>query len=434
MMVAPRDEGWEEQQTWESLLNEHMYGGLDFPPQQPYDGNTPAQQHENLPYDIDHDKMEFNQNTSRSGSQLDDQYSLSEEATPLGTLPTGISTMTMSGQNWRDSPADEFRRESIPQQQQQRQQQPLEEPQTQQPPLSEFFTRTDDASLSFADDLGSSLGSSLYTEILTPSYSSSLPYQPQSFNGPASYLSPPTGVRSPSSSLRAPSYLSGSIRNTSANTPRTRHASISNSINNGSEGILPGNISNEDRLKRKREFHNAVERRRRELIKLKIKELGTIVPPSLLNYDSNGKHVKPNKSIILNKTVEYLEYLLQVLEAQEEKKVQLLKTLQELQDKSKATKMQNHKEQQQAPLVTGSTPPNSEVSDLSGKIVHTRANPSQSPLSTVPWTNNQQNLAPTNDDLQQFLSGDLIEAEDNAKLIFGDGNANPADYLLEFDS
>ncbi|GAV55250.1 hypothetical protein ZYGR_0AS05740 [Zygosaccharomyces rouxii] len=451
-MVAPRDEGWEEQQTWESLLGEPMYGGLDFPPQQAYGENTPAQQHESLLYASDHDKMGFSQNASKSGSQLDDRLSLSEEATPLGALPTGISTTSIVGPNWRGSPGEELRRESIsqpqPQQQQQQQHEPhQQEPQLselsqQHPQLSEFFTRADDTSLSFADDLGSSLGSSLYTEILTPSYSSSVPYQPQSFNGPASYLSPPTGIRSPSSSLRAGSYLAGSMRNTSANTPRTRHASISNSISG--EGILPGNVSHEDRLKRKREFHNAVERRRRELIKLKIKELGTIVPPSLLNYDINGKQVKPNKSIILNKTVEYLEYLLQVLETQDRKKIQLLKTLQELQDKSKIVKMHQQKQQQeqqqeqqkreQPPLMMGPTPSNNEFDDLSGRIIDTRAKPTQSPISTASWNDSQRNPAPTNDDLQQFLSGDLIEAEDNAKLIFGDGDANPADYLLEFDS
>ena len=48
-------------------------------------------------------------------------------------------------------------------------------------------------------------------------------------------------------------------------------------------------------------------------------------------------------------------------------------------------------------------------------------------METHPHTN-------IHDELKEFLSGDLIEAEDNAKLMFGDDNSNPADYLLEFGS
>lgn len=441
-MVAVGHEGWDEQQAWESLLNDPIYGSLGISSERAYGENTPAQQHESLLYANDNnDKMRFSQHTSRSDLHLDDRYSYSEVATPSDGVPAGVQMKSAAASIWRGSPAGELQQE----QHLQSLEPQISDSTRQQVPFSEFFTRTDDASLGFTDNLGSSLGSSLYTEVLTPSYSSSVPYQPQSFSGPASHLLPSTGVRSPSSSLRAGSYLAGSMRNTSANTPRTRHASISNSISNSIEGLLPGNMPQEDRLKRKKEFHNAVERRRRELIKLKIKELGTIVPPSLLNYDTNGKQVKPNKSIILNKTVEYLEYLLQVLESQDRKKIQLLNTLQELQGRSKIIKMQQQlqqqeqqqqeqqEQQQHQPLTMGLTPPNNEFDDLSSKIIDTRAKPSQSPLTSVPWSN-QENPPPMNDDLQQFLSGDLIEAEDNAKLIFGDGDANPADYLLEFDS
>lgn len=434
-MVAPGDKDWNEEQTWESLLGDPMYGGLDFTAQQDYNENIPAQQHENLPYASNEHKMRHNQEASRSGSQLP---LLSEEGTPLGTVPTETSITSNVGLDWRELPEGDWNQQSISQQ---NSREPSSFQQgTQQPQYSDFFTRTDDASLGF-DELGSSLGSSLYTEVLTPSYSSSVPYATQPINGPSAYLSPPTGLRSPSSSLRAGSYLTGSLRNTSANTPRTRHASISNSVNSGVEGILPGGVSHEDRLKRKREFHNAVERRRRELIKQKIKELGTIVPPSLLNYDISGKQVKPNKSIILNKTVEYLEYLLQVLESQDRKKIQLLRKLRELNDKGKHMRaqqqqlQQKQKQVQQPDLLTmGPTPPLNEFDDLPGKIIDTRAKPSQSPITTNEWDNQEYKLPPTNDDLEQFLSGDLIEAEDNAKLMFGDGDANPADYLLEYDS
>ena len=50
-------------------------------------------------------------------------------------------------------------------------------------------------------------------------------------------------------------------------------------------------------------------------------------------------------------------------------------------------------------------------------------------ISFMP-TNDEQ--FPVNDDLQQFLSGNLIEAEDNAKLMFNSGER--PDYLLDFNS
>lgn len=99
-------------------------------------------------------------------------------------------------------------------------------------------------------------------------------------------------------------------------------------------------LSKEEKLKRRREFHNAVERRRRDLIKEKIKELGLLVPPSLLNpqlvavqtfqkasqLNNEGisellssvkvKESKPNKSTILNKTVDYINHLKYVMDQQ----------------------------------------------------------------------------------------------------------------------
>ena len=82
-------------------------------------------------------------------------------------------------------------------------------------------------------------------------------------------------------------------------------------------------LSTEEKLRRKRDFHNAVERRRRELIKQRIKELGSLVPPALLCFDSSGKQVKPNKGIILNKVVEYIHFLRNLLEVQDGRLEQL---------------------------------------------------------------------------------------------------------------
>lgn len=460
-MAGGGKDSWDQQRALETLLGKTIYGGLSDMPQQAYSGSTPAQQQENLLYANNNDKM-----VSRNESQLlDDNFPpLSEERTHLGMAATG-SSFVSGGSTWRDSPtgvlAEETSTNTLLQQQSEQQQQNYQqsEQQMQQPQASDFFSRPDDTSFAYSDDLGSSLGSSIYSELPTPSYSSSIPYQIQQFGGPAAYLSSP-GVRSPSSSLRAGSYLSTSVRNSSCNTPRTRHASISSSVTNGGDGILPGSVppnmshlSTEERLKRKREFHNAVERRRRELIKQKIKELGAIVPPSLLNYDLNGKQVKPNKGIILHKTVEYLEYLLQVLEAQDRKKAQLLKKLRELQDKEKSLKEASLRESlnsdRREQLGTNKQIPlqENDADYLSGKIIDTRAKP-QSMLSaqiepgeSVPqWTagsydghNVNDNFTTVNDDLRQFLSGDLIEAEDNAKLMFAEGETNPADYLLKFD-
>ncbi|KAI5955552.1 RTG3 [Candida theae] len=113
-------------------------------------------------------------------------------------------------------------------------------------------------------------------------------------------------------------------------------------------------LSKEEKLKRRREFHNAVERRRRDLIKERIRELGIIVPPSLLNpqlsavsalqqksninsSDLNDlissikvKETKPNKSTILGKSVEYINHLNYVLKQQEIARRQLTDEIQQL--------------------------------------------------------------------------------------------------------
>ena len=109
-------------------------------------------------------------------------------------------------------------------------------------------------------------------------------------------------------------------------------------------------------MKRRREFHNAVERRRRDLIKERIKELGVIVPPSLLNptlsavqnFQRKGsiesgelseligsvkvKETKPNKSTILNRSVDYINHLNYVLKQQEIARVNLLAQIEVLEN------------------------------------------------------------------------------------------------------
>lgn len=92
--------------------------------------------------------------------------------------------------------------------------------------------------------------------------------------------------------------------------------------------VNPKNSLNKDsKLSRRRELHNAVERRRRDLIKDKIKELGALIPPTLLTDPAKtkpvGKDVKANKSTILNKSVDYIAHLQSVL-AEQDKKLMML--------------------------------------------------------------------------------------------------------------
>lgn len=128
----------------------------------------------------------------------------------------------------------------------------------------------------------------------------------------------------------------GDLHSSSPSSTKMGTSPSNNSVNNNNSKQL----TKEEKLKRRREFHNAVERRRRDLIKERIKDLGVLVPPSLLNpqlcavqafqrnaqYNSReinelitnvkAKETKPNKSTILNKSVHYVEHLEYVLEQQ----------------------------------------------------------------------------------------------------------------------
>ncbi|EJS44664.1 rtg3p [Saccharomyces arboricola H-6] len=429
---------------------------------------TPAQQHEKLSYINTHNSHDNNNlmgNQARSRSQtptastiyeegesqssyLDDVFRSNQDSRPathnsissIGQAPFRTS-FSMS----YDSPVD--RAMNTPQQQQVGVKAEL-------PQDFLFQHGTDDAMYNLTDDLSSSLSSSINSDMMTPNtYSSSFSYNPQTL-GPASVSSTYSPkVRSPSSSFRAGSFLSSSFRHGSVNTPRTRHTSISSNM---TENLGPGSVpkvlaglTSDEKLRRKREFHNAVERRRRELIKQKIKELGQLVPPSLLNYDDLGKQIKPNKGIILDRTVEYLQYLAEILELQSRKKKALLDKVKELENKkSSATTLSsftnNHhahvrpnSEENEERIIDIRSVPNSSLNEPG---VKTEFHNWESPMYNSTKHDNHSGTMETqphaniHDELKEFLSGDLIEAEDNAKLMFGDDNSNPADYLLEFGS
>lgn len=197
------------------------------------------------------------------------------------------------------------------------------------------------------------------------------------------YMSPSNNIDNSIDTLKSPSFNSGSYLNSPPkyqNTRRDNSGAISNSIpsnisknkivsppplDNNLGTSLPGamhnqppvstkQLSKEEKLKRRREFHNAVERRRRDLIKERIKDLGFLVPPSLLNpqlcavqnLQRNSqlnsreindllasikvKETKPNKSTILNKSVDYIIHLKYVLEQQDKSQHDLTQQIEEI--------------------------------------------------------------------------------------------------------
>lgn len=197
------------------------------------------------------------------------------------------------------------------------------------------------------------------------------------------YMSPSNNIDNSIDTLKSPSFNSGSYLNSPPkyqNTRRDNSGAISNSIpsnisknkivsppplDNNLGTSLPGTMHNqppvstkqlskEEKLKRRREFHNAVERRRRDLIKERIKDLGFLVPPSLLNpqlcavqnLQRNSqlnsreindllasikvKETKPNKSTILNKSVDYIIHLKYVLEQQDKSQLELAQQIEEI--------------------------------------------------------------------------------------------------------
>ncbi|KAJ2077818.1 Cell morphogenesis protein PAG1 [Coemansia sp. RSA 988] len=66
-----------------------------------------------------------------------------------------------------------------------------------------------------------------------------------------------------------------------------------------------------EKRRRRRESHNAVERRRRDNINDRIQELYMLLPESMIDLN-----MKPNKGVILKKSVEYIRQLQQALQSQ----------------------------------------------------------------------------------------------------------------------
>ncbi|CAB4255911.1 Rtg3p [Maudiozyma barnettii] len=343
-----------------------------------------------------------------------------------------------------------------------------------QMPHDLFTTNTEDQMINFTDDLSSSLGSSIHSGFYTSnlgtptssmlnahnldtinsltatSYNQNNTFSPGSLRSPSSSFRPNASYLS--TSLRQPSTLSNynpnnsslsnNNNNNNAATPHSRQPSISGAPN-GADSLLStsvpkslSHLSHDEKLRRKRDFHNAVERRRRDLIKQKINELGNLVPPALLRYDERRKPVKPNKGIILNKTVDYVRFLMDVGRAQDHKKDQLLRKINELEEKFNNIDLKGASSELSESVGTSRT--------LTSKNNSTRniqhiAEGEERIIDSRAYPDLKANVkGEIHDDLHQFLSGNILEAQDNAQLMFGDpmndSNGNPADYLLEFDS
>ncbi|GBB94725.1 hypothetical protein RclHR1_02400021 [Rhizophagus clarus] len=106
------------------------------------------------------------------------------------------------------------------------------------------------------------------------------------------------------------------------------------------EMISPGFMESDDadsqkqamlfeKRRRRRESHNAVERRRRDNINEKIQELSTLLPD--LYVDSANK---PNKGVILRKSVDYIRLLQSMIEQERNRNVKLETQVRELSSQS----------------------------------------------------------------------------------------------------
>ncbi|CAO3618029.1 unnamed protein product [Cunninghamella blakesleeana] len=82
-----------------------------------------------------------------------------------------------------------------------------------------------------------------------------------------------------------------------------------------------------DKRRRRRESHNAVERRRRENINERIQELGTLLPDLMTDT------TKPNKGAILRKSVDHIRQLQQEVNTYSQRVKELENTLKKLQAK-----------------------------------------------------------------------------------------------------
>ncbi len=84
----------------------------------------------------------------------------------------------------------------------------------------------------------------------------------------------------------------------------------------------------DDKKRKRRESHNAVERRRRDTINEKINELAHLLPDIVSDMQSG--HQKPNKGMILKRSVEYVRHVHGVMKRSESRIYELEAALKNL--------------------------------------------------------------------------------------------------------
>lgn len=87
------------------------------------------------------------------------------------------------------------------------------------------------------------------------------------------------------------------------NTGKSVTVTSTNASDAGDDDDLQKHVTTLEKQRKRRESHNAVERRRRDNINERIAELGQIVP------DAQSDSGKPQKGIILKKTTDYIRHL-----------------------------------------------------------------------------------------------------------------------------
>lgn len=197
-----------------------------------------------------------------------------------------------------------------------------------------------DAAALAASTIGNGyLSPSNYMSPLTNVNSLDLLRSPSYGGGNSSYLNSPPDfqISQPADAPLGANFRPNDGNITSSSNPLV---GVAKQLETSSSGTLGKQLTKEEKMKRRREFHNAVERRRRDLIKERIKDLGVLVPPSMLNpqltavqamqrnslfssreineliINVKAKETKPNKSTILNKSVDYIVHLEDILRRQ----------------------------------------------------------------------------------------------------------------------
>ncbi|KAJ1727246.1 Cell morphogenesis protein PAG1 [Coemansia biformis] len=135
--------------------------------------------------------------------------------------------------------------------------------------------------------------------------SMSLPAQADWFDNPLAHQ------QSIGSALDPSSFAAQHIAGSSAADFSPQHQTLMSLVEDGDGDSHKSPLVSYEKRRRRRESHNAVERRRRDNINERIQELFALLPDSVADIN-----VKPNKGAILRKSVDYIRQLQQALQSQ----------------------------------------------------------------------------------------------------------------------